>query len=141
MASARQVVPGYGADDVDVIALKVVAQQEGAISRSLSRRQRKLLEDLAPHIASPQSRPPAIDAFVSALTRAELRAAFVITGDLLTMVDEMRGLDSTLQRAADMPGPQALAAVLEHPFSGDVVRFALTPEATALRRRLGSTWT
>ena len=141
VAAARQVVPGYGADDVDVIALKVVAQQEGAIARSLTRRQRKLLEDLAPHIASPQSRPPAIDQFVSSLTRAELRAAFVITGDLLTMVDEMRTLDSTLQRAADSPGPQALSAVLEHPYSGDVVRFALTPEATALRRRLGATWT
>jgi hypothetical protein len=141
VAAARQVVPGYGKDDVDVIALKVVAQQEGAIARSLTRRQRKLLDDLAPHIASPQSRPPAIDQFVSALTRAELRASFVITGDLLTMVDEMRTLDPTLQRASDMPGPQALAAVLEHPYAGDVVRFALTPEATALRRRLGSTWT
>lgn len=141
VAAARQVVPKYGAEDVDVIALKVVAQQEGAIARSLTRRQRKLLEDLAPHIASAQSRPPAIDQFVSALTRAELRAAFVITGDLLTMVDEMRTVDPTLQRASEAPGPQALAVVLEHPYSGDVVRFALTPEATALRRRLGSTWT
>jgi hypothetical protein len=33
-----------------------------------------------------------------------------------------------------------VAAVLDHPFAGDVVRFALTPEATALRRRVGSTW-
>jgi hypothetical protein len=82
-----------------------------------------------------------IDAFVDALARAELRAAFVMTGDLLTMVDEMRPLDGSLQRATESPGPQAVAAVLEHPYAGDVVRFALTPEATALRRRLGSTWT
>jgi len=141
VAAARQVVPGYGADDVDVLASKLVSQHEATLARVLSRRQRRLLEELAPHVASPQSRPMPIDAFVGALARAELRAAFVLTGDLLTMVDEMRPLDGNLQRATESPGPQALAAVLEHPFAGDVVRFALTAEATALRRRLGSTWT
>ncbi|MGH7297289.1 MAG: hypothetical protein ACRELB_20285, partial [Polyangiaceae bacterium] len=141
VAAARQVVPGYGADDVDVLTLKLVAQHEPTIAKLLTRRQKKLLEELAPHIASTQSRPPQADVFVGALTRAELRAAFVVTGDLLTMVDEMRPLDQTLHRAADAPGPQALASVLAHPYAGDVVRYALTPEATALRRRLGSTWT
>jgi hypothetical protein len=57
------------------------------------------------------------------------------------MVDEMRPLHQTLHRAGESPGPHALAAVLQHPFAGDVVRYALTAEATALRRRLGSTWT
>jgi hypothetical protein len=57
------------------------------------------------------------------------------------MIDEMRPLDQTLHRAAETPGPRALSAVLQHPFAGDVVRYALTSEATALRRRLGSTWT
>jgi tetratricopeptide (TPR) repeat protein len=141
VAAARQVVPGYGADDVDVLSSKLVAQHEATLARVISRRQRKLLEELAPHIAAPQSRPVPADTFVGALTRAELRTAFVVTGDLLTMVDEMRPLDQTLHRAAESPGPQALGAVLQHPFAGDVVRFALTPEATALRRRLGSTWT
>jgi hypothetical protein len=50
-------------------------------------------------------------------------------------------MDPALQRATESPGPNALAAVLEHAFAGDVARFALTTEATALRRRLGSTWT
>jgi hypothetical protein len=141
VAAARQVVPGYGADDVDVLTLKLVAQHEPTIAKLLSRRQKKLLEERAPHIASPQSRPPQAEVFVNALARAELRAAFVITGDLLTMVDEIRPLDHSLHRATDSAGPNALAAVLGHPFAGDVVRYALTPEATALRRRLGSTWT
>jgi tetratricopeptide (TPR) repeat protein len=141
VAAARQVVPGYGADDVDLISSKLIAQHEGSIARQLTRRQRKLLEELAPHIASPQSRPITADAFVGALTRAELRAAFVVTGDLLTLVDEMRSLDQALHRATETQGPHALAAVLQHPIAGDVVRFALTPEATALRRRIGSTWT
>ena len=64
-----------------------------------------------------------------------------MTGDVLTMVDEIRPIDQTLHRAAESPGPAALATVLAHTFAGDVVRYALTPEATALRRRLGSTWT
>jgi tetratricopeptide (TPR) repeat protein len=141
VAAARQVVPNYGEDDVDVLAAKLVAQYDGAVGRVLTRRQRKLLEELAPHIASPQSRPPSVDAFVTALARAELRAAFVVTGDLLTVVEEIRTGDATLHGASRSPGRHALSAVLEHPFAGDVTRFALTPEATALRRRLGSTWT
>jgi tetratricopeptide (TPR) repeat protein len=141
VAAARQVVPDYGEDAVDVLAAKLVSQYEGTVARALTRRQRKLLEELAPHIASPQSRPPSVDAFVTALARAELRAAFVVTGDLLTVVEEIRATDATLHGASRAPGRHALSAVLEHPFAGDVVRFALTSEATALRRRLGSTWT
>jgi tetratricopeptide (TPR) repeat protein len=140
IAAARQVVPNYGVDDIDVLSSKLVAQHEMQIARVLSRRQRKLLEELAPHIAAPQSRPPSVDAFVSSLARAELRAAFVVTGDLLTVVEEIRTADATLHGTTRSPGRAALAAVLSHTFGGDVVRFALTPEATALRRRLGSTW-
>ncbi len=141
VAAARQVVPSYGLDDLDVLAAKLVPQYEGAIAKGLSRRQRKLLEELAPHIAPPQARPPSVDTFVTALARAELRAAFVVTGDLLTVVEEIRTMDATLHGESQSPGRQALSAVLDHPFAGDVVRYALTPEATALRRRLGSTWT
>jgi tetratricopeptide (TPR) repeat protein len=141
VAAARQVVPGYGTDDVDVITSKLVAQNEPTIARVLTRRQKKVLEELAPHIAAPQSRPLPADVFVGALARAELRTAFLLTGDLLAMIEEMRPLDAALHRATEAPGPQALAAVLEHPVAGDIVRFALSPEATALRRRLGTIWT
>jgi hypothetical protein len=106
----------------------------------LSRRQRKLLEELAPHIAPPQSRPMPIDEFVSALTRGELRTAFLLTGDLLSIVEELRAGDATLRRATDLGSPQALGVLLAHPLAGDVARFALSAEASALRRRVGSTW-
>jgi hypothetical protein len=140
IAAARQVVPTYGVDEIDALAAKLVAQHEMQIARVLTRRQRKLLEELAPHIAAPQSRPLSVGAFVSSLARAELRTAFVVTGDLLTVVEEIRSSDAKLRAATSSPGRAALAAVLSHAFGGDVVRFALTPEATALRRRLGSTW-
>jgi cellulose synthase operon protein C len=141
VAAARQVVPGYGKDEAQGRAPQLVAQYEANLARALSRRQRKLLEELAPHVTSPQSRPFQADAFVSALMRAEIRAAYLLTGDLVSMVHELRAVHAALHRATESAGPQALVAVLEHPVAGDLVRFALTPEATALRRRVGSTWT
>ncbi len=136
VAAARQVVKGYGTADPSLLA-----QHETALARALSRRQRRLLEELGPHIASPQAHPPPADEFVQALTRAELRAAFLVTGDLLAMLEEMRPLDAALHSAIESPGTGALATLLDHPLAGDLVRYALTPEATALRRRLGSTST
>jgi tetratricopeptide (TPR) repeat protein len=147
VAAARQVVPGYGAEEMDerldphrAATLALATQQEPTIARYLSRRQRRFLEELAPHIASPQSRPPPAEVFVHALARAALRTSFLVTGDLLTLLDEMRALDPILYRVTASASAKSLAAVLGHPFAGDVVRYALTLEATALRRRLGSVW-
>ena len=142
VAAARQVVPGYGADDVDVLTLKLVAQHETTLAKLLTRRQKKLLEELAPHIASPQSRPPA-GGRVRQRPRAG-RASDGVRRDRRPAHDGRRDAaarSDAAPRAPRRPGPQALAAVLDHAFAGDVVRYALTPEATALRRRLGSTWT
>jgi tetratricopeptide (TPR) repeat protein len=135
-AAARQVAKGYGSGDADIIA-----GYETAIAKALSRRQRKVLEELAPHIAAPRSPPLVVDAFIQALARAELRAAFLITGDLLATLEEMRLVHPELHSALEMQGTGALAAVLAHPLAQDLVRFALAPEATSLRRRLGTTWT
>jgi tetratricopeptide (TPR) repeat protein len=141
VAGARHVLPNYAEDDLDSATARLVAQYAPSVSRSLSRRQRKALEELAPRMASPQGRPPPAPDLVSGLLRGELRAAFVVCGDLLLLLDEIASSDPEMQKAVGAPGPRALAAVLQHPYAGDVARFALTPEATALRRRLGSTWT
>jgi tetratricopeptide (TPR) repeat protein len=135
VAAARQVAKGYGAADAALLS-----QQEAAIARSMGRRQRKMLEELAAHLVGPSAKPPNAQDFVQALTRAELRAAFLVSGDLLAMLDEMRPLDAALHAAVGSPGTGALAALLGHPIAGDLVRFALTSESTALRRRLGSVW-
>ncbi len=100
-----------------------------------------MLEELAPHIAAPQGKPLPIEGFISALARGELRAAYLLCGDLLATIDELRALDPALLRATDRPGPGSVAAVLDHPFAGDVARYALTPEASAFRRRIGTSWT
>jgi tetratricopeptide (TPR) repeat protein len=141
IAAARQVIPNYGADEVDVLSSKLVAQYEPTVAKGIVRKNKKFLEELAPHLVSPQGRPVPVDSFIGALARAELRAAYVLTGDLLATIDELRGLDASFLHATESPGRAALAAVLDHPFAGDVTRFALTTEATALRRRVGATWT
>ena len=140
IAAARQVVPGYGGDTLDVLSEKLVNQYEANVPKALSRKHRRLLEELSPHIASPQGRPLPIEVFIGALARAELRAAYLLTGDLLATVDDVRGIDPMLLRATEQPGRAALGAVLEHPYAGDVARFAISPEAAALKRRLGTAW-
>ncbi len=147
VAAARQVVPGYAADRLDETTARIAAQQEPAVARALARRQRKLLDELAPHIASPQASLLPIETFLGALARAELRAAFLVTGQLLAVVEDMDaqasadGAANRLLETRGEPPLSALAAALEHPLLGDVARFALTSEATALRKGLGSTWT
>jgi hypothetical protein len=141
LAAARQVVPTFGDDFIDVIAKKLVSTYEPSVARALTRRQKKMLEELAPHVAAPQGRPTPIDTFIGALARAELRAAYLLCGDLLATIDEIRSFDAIFARASDRPGAPTVTAVLDHLYAGDIARYALTAEATALRRRIGTTWT
>jgi hypothetical protein len=141
VAAGRAVVPGFAMDDIDVLSQKLVAQYEPNVSRELSRKHKANLEKLVAVMGSAQGRLQPIDAVIGALARAELRVAYLLTGDVLATIDELRGLDAAFLAATESPGRQSLAAVLDHPFAGDVLRYALSTEATALRRRVGSTWT
>lgn len=137
-AAARTVNPSFGSE-LDGMTLKVVAQYEPKIAREISRKQRQALERVLPSKAAPIE--GGIEGFIHALARAELRIGYLLTGDVLATVDELRGLDPAFFKATNGASRNSLLAVLHHPFAGDVVRFALTPEATALRRRVGATWT
>ncbi len=141
IACARQVAPAYGRDDMDALSQKLVLQYEPTVAKELSRKQRQALEKLVPTLTLPRSRPVPIDGLIAGLARAELRVAYLMTGDLLATIDELRSLDPRFLAATETPGRGAIAAVLDHPYAGDVVRFALGTEATALRRRVGATWT
>jgi hypothetical protein len=141
VAAARVAVPSYGASPREPALETDVQEYERRIARAIGRKQKKALLDLSPRLEP--SRAPTvaeIDALVRAVVRAEVRVAFLVTGDLLATFDELRALDAELARATAVIGPSALAAVLAHPLSGDVARFALTPRATTLRRATGTTW-
>jgi hypothetical protein len=75
-----------------------------------------------------------------AVARTEARAAFLVTGDLSTVVELASSEDATLAKDARSHEKRALAAVLTHAILGDVVRYALGADATALRWRLGTVW-
>ena len=139
-AAGRAVNPAFGKDDIDVLSLKLVLQYEPNLVKELTRKQKQNLEKLIPLMNGPQGRLIGIDVLIGALARAELRIAYLLTGDVLATIDELRGLDGAFLQATEKPGRQSLGAVLDHAFAGDVVRYALTTEATALRRRVGSTW-
>ncbi|MDB4933168.1 MAG: domain protein putative component of TonB system, partial [Labilithrix sp.] len=139
-AAGRAVNPAFGKDDIDVLSLKLVLQYEPNLVKELSRKQKQNLEKLVPAMNGPQGRLIGIDVLIGALARAELRIAYLLTGDVLATIDELRGLDGAFLQATETPGRKSLGAVLDHAFAGDVVRYALTTEATALRRRVGSTW-
>ena len=111
------------------------------LARAIGRRQKKALQELAPALGA--TRPPSladVEAFERGIARAELRAAFLATGDLLATLDAARAVDPELGRATANVGRAALAAVLAHPLTRDLVSFALAPATTALRRKAGTTW-
>jgi hypothetical protein len=88
----------------------------------------------------PLSVAPAVaeDTFADAVVRTEARAAFLLSGSLRAALDAVGIEDHVLGEALRAPGPRALQAVLGRPIPRDVVSFALSGEATALRRSLGT---
>lgn len=141
IACVRQVLPLYARGDISPAIQKIAAQYEPAVSKEMNKKQRAAIEKFSPELELPAGRPPAVETLVNAVARAELRCAYLLTGDVLATIDELRGLDAGLLHATEAAGREALGAVLDHAFAGDLVRFAMTPECTALRRRVGSTWT
>ncbi len=133
-------VHGYGADDVDILVSKLVPSFEAGVAKHINRKQKKILEELSVHLAAPEGRPLPIDFFLLQLARAEVRAATLLSGEILAAIAEIRSVEPELQRRTQETGRDAFLAFYAHPLAGDVFRFALSPEAIALRRRIGSTW-
>jgi cellulose synthase operon protein C len=140
VGAARHVAPSY-APELEPEVAKLTTQYTAAVARAVGRKNRKMLEELAPRLASAQGAPPPhfVD-FLGALLRAEVRTAFLVTGDCLSLVEDLAASDVQLRKAVDSPGPGALVVALQHPIASDLARFALMPESSALRRRLGITW-
>jgi hypothetical protein len=117
-----------------------VQHYEPSLLKELTKKQKQNLEKLGAALLAPATRWIGIDVLIASLARAELRVAYLLSGDVLATVDELRGLDPAFLHATDSPGRRCIAAAVAHPFAGDVIRYALTTEATALRRRVGATW-
>jgi tetratricopeptide (TPR) repeat protein len=139
VAVARQVVPTYGGDDSDTLPHDVMGY-EPMVARAIGRKHKKLLEGLVPHLAQRDGQMPEWAGFLRALDQCTTRAAYLVSGDLGATAAAVALDDPRLRESITRPGLATLAALLSHALTGDVVRFALTPEATTLRKRLGAAW-
>jgi hypothetical protein len=140
LGAVRQVVPDHGSE-LRALDHDLVADYTRRVGRAIGRRQKKLLAELVPQLTSaPAPALEDIEALLVDVGRAELRAAFVVTGDLLVTFDALRAMDSPFERDTAAVGARALLATLSHPVASDVARFALSAPATALRWRAGSLW-
>jgi cellulose synthase operon protein C len=140
-AAARQVLPGYAPDARETGMQERLDDWTRRLARAIGRKQKKALQELAPALGA--TRPPSltdVETLERGIARAELRAAFLVTGDLLATLDAARVADAGLGSATSNVGRAAIAAVLTHPLTRDAVSFALAPATTALRRKVGTTW-
>jgi hypothetical protein len=74
-------------------------------------------------------------AITIAVRRSEYRLAYVLTGDLTAAIDYLRRFDRDIGRSAEDP-----RLLLTHPVTNEMLRYALSAEAVAERRRIGSFW-
>ncbi|WP_394841553.1 hypothetical protein LZC95_31320 [Pendulispora brunnea] len=140
-AAARHANPSFSYDVRERHLAELIAEYEPRVARAIGRKQRKLLADLAYRLDAPVGpTPQEMEAFVRAVAHAELRVAFLVTGDLLATVDELRALDPHFARALGGMNEHSVATIFSHPLAGDLARFALSKEATALRWRTGTIW-
>ena len=141
VAAARRTARDYAADVAGGVEERVdeMTRRVARVLGPLAFKQKKALAELAGRLASePPLDPRAAGAFALAVARTELRAAFLVSGDLLATLDSLRASDATFARETERVGPRALAATLVHPVGADLVRFAMSRQTTALRRRLGT---
>ena len=93
------------------------------IQRALTRKGRKQLEELATRVVTFDA-----EALVRGVERAAAHTAYLLTGDLVSALDHLRRGDPTSDPAT--PGSP----------SCELLRYALSADAAAMRRRLGTTW-
>jgi hypothetical protein len=137
VAVARLVAPGFSGAPSERIE-PLISDYELRARRAIDRRRRRALEDLE----GPMTNASAIDEaeLADVVARTEARAAFLLSGDLRASVEALAAADPALANVTHAAGPAALGRVLGQPISRDLVAFALSSDATALRRSLGTLW-
>jgi tetratricopeptide (TPR) repeat protein len=131
VASLRAVVPQFGSGELSNAREIAVQTFATPVQKAIGRRQRKMIEEVMPTLSAAYDP----SSFVHAARRSEWRAAYLLAGDLVASVDYLRRTEAELTRLAD--GPRTL---LRHPVVSELIRFALSPEALAERKRIGTGW-
>jgi tetratricopeptide (TPR) repeat protein len=101
------------------------------IAKAAGRKQKRALEELVARVdkfADPQT-------FRMSVRAAAARAAYLLTGDIVSTMSHMLRIDRELSQVPRGDVPQKL---LTHPMTRDLIFYALSPEALALRRTVGT---
>ena len=142
VSAARVVSPSYARELADGPLESLVAELARPLAKAIGRTHKKALSALTSQLeGAPGPTLDDVRGLVRRVGQTELRVAFLLTGDLLATLDDLRAGDGEYARAAGTAGPAALVATLRHPLGGDVVAFALSETATTIRREAGTIWT
>jgi hypothetical protein len=101
------------------------------IAKAAGRKQKRALEELAQRTdtyADPQ-------AFRNAVRVASIRAAYLLTGDLVSTLNHMLRIDRDLSQ---LPRGEVSQKLLTHPMARDLMFYALASETHTLRRSVGT---
>ncbi len=129
LASLRIVEPEFGQGELTPPREAAAQSFRIAVDKAIGRRQKKLLEEIVPHV------PVAFDAraFSIGARRSEYRLAYAIAGDLVGAIDYLRRFDRDIARSLEEP-----RVLLQHPVTNELIRWAITAECFAERRRIGT---
>jgi cellulose synthase operon protein C len=131
LACLRSAAPAFAANALSAPREHATSNLLPGVQRAMGRRQRKQLEEL---LAQGQvSHDYDMRAFSIAVRRSEYRAAYVLSGNLLAGLDYLRRVDSEIARAHDQP-----KLYLQHPVTNELLRWTLSAESFAERRRVGA---
>lgn len=113
-------------------------EYETRVRRAMDRRRRKGLEDMHAEL---ESAPRfTTDAFRDAVLRTQERAALLLSGDLRASLGVVAMSEPSLRPALRSMGRSSLEAISASAAARNLVMFALSSEASALRRRIGTVW-
>ena len=132
LAAVRTIDPGFASGELTHPRELATQGMLAGMQRAIGRRQRKLLEEIAQKNLSAAYDPRALTIGVR---RSEYRIAYVLSGDALAAIDYLRQFDREIARSTEEP-----RILLQHPVTNELLRYALTAEAYAERRRAGTVW-
>jgi hypothetical protein len=121
----------WGQGELSPSAELAASAWRARIAKAAGRKVRRALEEIAQRIR-PQSDTTA---FRQAVRAAGLRAAYVVTGDLsATLAQAIRADRELAQVSRDL----LAGKLFEHPLTRELITFALSDAALALRRSAGT---
>jgi hypothetical protein len=129
IASVRAVEPGFGSGELSAARDAMAQSFLANVQRAIGRRQRKQIEEIAPNVSSNYD----ARTFSIGVRRSEYRLGYILGGDLIAAIDYLRRFDREIARSEGDP-----RVLLQHPVTNELLRYALTAEAYAERRRVGS---